>query len=516
VIGTATSGQAAQNLGREAELGESARLASLIWRLEHGRLRLDDRSVVLCDEVGMTDDVDLVRLGRPRRGGRGETGAHRRSPPAGRGRPGRRPASPRRPPPRRGALPDGEPPPTRPRRAGRPGRAARRRRRRAVSWYETHGRIHAIDRPATTPYRPRWTPGPPTSPPAPGRLFAWRRANVAALNQRAREWMEPPAGCRAPRWSVRAGWPTGPATGSSPSPPDPDGSLVTSQRATVEAVDPRRRALMLRTDDGRLVRLAGEEAGAERLGYGYATTVHRSQGATVARAHLFADGGGRELAYVAMSRARKSTHIWAVADDLAQAVEDLRRDWTIRRSPTWAIDTGQPIQTEQPRAGRLPSVESQVRQVAVSRAQAQIAVAALEKVRRPALEEAVEEAGMDLQRAKEARADLDTGDGVYHQTDAGRAVRDLHVAQAAAERARWEAEHAPRWRERRTAAKQAATWAERQPTPSTGSRCTWRPKPPAWTPTSSGARRPSLRSSPGPKSNKSPTGRHRHDDRTQP
>ena len=37
VVGTATSGQAAQNLGREAELGESATLASLIWRLEHGR-----------------------------------------------------------------------------------------------------------------------------------------------------------------------------------------------------------------------------------------------------------------------------------------------------------------------------------------------------------------------------------------------------------------------------------------------------------------------------------------------
>ena len=124
--------------------------------------------------------------------------------------------------------------------------------------------------------------------------------------------------------------------------PGPNGSLVTSQRATVEAVDPHAGALMLRTDDGRLVRLAGEEAGAERLGYGYATTVHRSQGATVARAHLFADGGGRELAYVAMSRARQSTHIWAVADDTAQAVEDLRRDWTIRRSPTWAIDTGQP------------------------------------------------------------------------------------------------------------------------------------------------------------------------------
>jgi len=219
---------------------------------------------------------------------------------------------------------------------------------------------------------------------------------------------------------------------------------------------------MLRTDDGPLVSLAGEQASAERLGYGYATTVHRSQGATVARAHLFADGGGRELAYVAMSRARESTHIWAVADDIAQAVEDLRRDGTIRRSPTWAIDTGQPIQTEQPEEAAPLSVESQLRRVAVSRAQAQIAVAALEKVRRPALQEAVEEARMDLQQAKAARADLDSGRGVYEQTEAGRAVQDLRAAQAAAERAHRDAEHAPRWRERRTAAKQAATWAERE------------------------------------------------------
>ena len=69
---------------------------------------------------------------------------------------------------------------------------------------------------------------------------------------------------------------------------------------------------------------------------------------------------------------------------------------------------------------------------------------------------------MELQRAKAARADLDTGGGVYHRHEAGRAVRDLHAAQAAGERARWEAEHAPRWRERRAAAKQAATWAERE------------------------------------------------------
>jgi len=71
----------------------------------------------------------------------------------------------------------------------------------------------------------------------------------------------------------------------------------------------RRSVLTLRTDDARSVIVTAEQADSEHLGYGYATTVHRSQGATLARAHLYADGGGRELAYVAMSRAREETHV---------------------------------------------------------------------------------------------------------------------------------------------------------------------------------------------------------------
>ncbi len=41
-----------------------------------------------------------------------------------------------------------------------------------------------------------------------------------------------------------------------------------------------------------------------------------------------------------MSRARESTNAWVVADDLAQAADDLRRDWSARRMPTWALDAG--------------------------------------------------------------------------------------------------------------------------------------------------------------------------------
>ncbi len=62
VVGTATSGQAARTLGREADLGESRTLASLLWRLDHDQLALDDRTVVILDEVGMTEDAHLVAL----------------------------------------------------------------------------------------------------------------------------------------------------------------------------------------------------------------------------------------------------------------------------------------------------------------------------------------------------------------------------------------------------------------------------------------------------------------------
>jgi ATP-dependent exoDNAse (exonuclease V) alpha subunit len=62
VLGTATSGQAARNLGSEAGISESRTLASLIWRLDNGQVVLNEKTLVVLDEAGMTDDVGLVRL----------------------------------------------------------------------------------------------------------------------------------------------------------------------------------------------------------------------------------------------------------------------------------------------------------------------------------------------------------------------------------------------------------------------------------------------------------------------
>src|SRR5581483_12341341 len=47
-------------------------------------------------------------------------------------------------------------------------------------------------------------------------------------------------------------------------------------------------------------------------------------------------------------------------------------------------------------------------------------------------------------------------------SEAARAISDLRHARGAVEYTRWEAQHAPRWRDRRAAAKQAAKWSERE------------------------------------------------------
>jgi hypothetical protein len=61
---------------------------------------------------------------------------------------------------------------------------------------------------------------------------------------------------------------------------------VTSERGTVTAVDPGLCLLSARMDDGRDQLFAAEDMTADRLDYGYATTVHRAQGATMHTAQL--------------------------------------------------------------------------------------------------------------------------------------------------------------------------------------------------------------------------------------
>ena len=457
VIGTATSGQAARNLGQEAGIGQSRTLASLIWRLDHGQLELGEKSVVVLDEVGMTDDAHLARLASY-----GElagaklvlTGDHFQLPAVGPG----------------GALaslvtrhPDAVHYLQENRRQHDPGERQALESLRdgdvahAVAWYVGQGQVHAVPtrdealQSAADAWAADVAAGHETG------LYAWRRANVAELNQRARAWMEASGRLTGPDLISSDGATYRAGDRVITLAPDAKGGLVTSERATVEAVDIAGGALVLRTDDGRQVRLSAQHLGPDRLAYGYATTVHRSQGSTTTRAHLFSDGGGRELAYVAMSRARESTNAWVVADDVGQAAGDLRRDWCARRAPTWALDTGLPTDAEGIRElGPALPISDKARVVAIAFAQAKAGRDTLRGLQPPGRAGELAAVRAALGRTEENLADLKAGGGAYRGTEAGRAVSDLARAQASLTAAKWAAEHSPRWRGRRAAAKESA------------------------------------------------------------
>jgi len=183
----------------------------------------------------------------------------------------------------------------------------------------------------------------------------------------------------------------------------------------------------------------------------------------VERAHLFVDGGGRELAYVAMSRARESTHAFVVADDNAQGAEDLRRDWSTERTPTWAIDTGLPDRQSLRRetVARLPE-EERFHVAALVLAETRMTANAIDSIRTADLAPALAEARGALRQAEKARDDLKSGWAIYQHTEIGRAVADLAEAKRGLFDSRTQAEYGARWRDRRAGAKKVATWAGRE------------------------------------------------------
>ncbi|MEA2825949.1 MAG: hypothetical protein QOG43_388 [Actinomycetota bacterium] len=345
VLGTAISGQAARTLHDEAGV-ESRTIASLVWRLEHRTLTLDRGTVLLIDEAGMADDLamlkllaavdvagakvvvigDHLQLGAVEPGGGLEALINRHGPAVHMLDENIR----QRDPGERTALAQ--------LRSGDVGEA--------VDWYRRNGRLKnaptrqdALEA-AVDAWERDLLGGKETV------LLAWRRRDVAALNDRARQRrvaagaitggdIEAPGGRRyAVGDLVVALAPSG------------EGRFVTSERGTV--TDVRSDQMTVRFADGRDGVLLGDQLDSDHLDHAYALTVHRVQGATVATAHVFADGGGRELAYVAMSRARARTHVYVTADDQEQASEDLVAEWSLDRRQRWTIDVDSPAEPGQP------------------------------------------------------------------------------------------------------------------------------------------------------------------------
>ena len=429
VLGTATSGQAARTLDHQAAI-PSGTVRSLLWRLDHGQVTLDRLSVLVLDEASLTADVDLARLllAVNRAGGKLViVGDPRQLAPVGPG--GALQALLERHPDIVTVLHQNL------RQRNRAERAALHQLRAgnvraAVGYYAANQRIRvAATRTETLAAMvDAWAAD------AAGRdtlMLAWRRSSVADLNRLARVRAE------------QHGWLSGPDLDTPDGrryavgdpvvtlAPDCDGQLVTSQRGRVVAINQRAQGLTVATDAGRRAVLQGEALDQDHLDYGYALTVHREQGATADRTHYLAEGGGRELAYVAMSRARGPSIIHAVADHLDQAIEDITHDWSVDRNQQWITRTATAV-------GVDPAIRGLPEDSDARRAQLLAELETLEHHAPPDVTAELAAARADLDRLRRSRNDLVRGGGRWQHTPAGRAARDL-------DQARRQRQHAEHW-----------------------------------------------------------------------
>jgi hypothetical protein len=144
-------------------------------------------------------------------------------------------------------------------------------------------------------------------------------------------------------------------------------------------------------------------------------------------------------------------------------VDDLRRDWSTTRTPIWALDTALPQPTSLTRERfQALSSDQQARVASLLHAETALAGDAVVGIGLPDRAASLGQAEAALAQARQAREDLDTGSGVWQNTEAARAVRDLAQARQACQQAEHAAEVGARWRDRHAARKEAVVWAQRE------------------------------------------------------
>jgi hypothetical protein len=429
VLGTSTSGQAARTLGRAAGIEPSRTLASLTWRLEHDQLSLDSRTVVVLDEAAMTEDAMLLELLRHAAAAQAKVvmvGDHRQLGAVGPGGGFEALVS------RYGAavhvLADNV------RQRDVAERAALAQLRdgnvaTAVATYAHGGQI------VVAPHRAAvldklveaWAADVVKHDSV--AMYAYRRANVAVLNRRGREVWRALGRLEGADLMAPGGTPYAVGDRVVALAPAADGRVVTSATAKVVALNAEARSLTIRVDDdNEMVKLQEEEIGAGRLAHSYAVTVHRSQGSTVELAHALEDGGGRELAYVKMSRARQRSSVYVVADSLEQATDDLVREWGTDRRLGWVIDTGtpmtNPLDVERSRSVARPMRDALRHGRLVAERDAILAVIPPDP--------SAEIRAVELQRSRldKERHELAKGTGRYRDHPVSQAIRTLAGAES--------------------------------------------------------------------------------------
>ncbi|MDQ6838132.1 MAG: AAA family ATPase [Actinomycetota bacterium] len=428
VIGTSTSGQAARTLKRQAGIEASRTLASLTWRLDHGQLELTPRHVVVVDEAAMSEDAALLRLLSAASTARAKVvlvGDHRQLGAVGPGGGFESLVK------RYGAavhvLADNVRQRDVAERAAlvalRDGDVAK-----AVAWYARNDRIvTAPDRSgAVEAVVAGWAADVGQGHQA--AMYAWRRVDVAELNRLGREAWRSLGRLGKEELVAPGGAPYAVGDRVVALAPGAGGSVVTSETGTVAALDLDAKALVVRMDDGgQLRRLEAEEIAIDRLAHAYAVTVHRSQGSTVQRAHSLEDGGGRELAYVKMSRARDRSTVYVVADNVEQATEDLVREWSAERRPVWVIDSGTPV--TDPAAVEASLQVARPMREALRRGRLAVERAAIVAVIPPDPSAEIRDVEQQRARISAEREDLAAGTGRYRSGPIAHAVGELQRAE---------------------------------------------------------------------------------------
>ena len=172
-----------------------------------------------------------------------------------------------------------------------------------------------------------------------------------------------------------------------------------------------------------------------------------------------------------MSRARHASSVYVVADDLDQACEDLTRDWSVRRTPLWAIDTALPGPQQLKHDPETVGERERAGILALRHAQARLLATATHPGPPPAPPEQAEQLRAALARARQHLAELADAAGLAGSADAYGAgpVGDAARQAALADTRLGQLERVARaggWRERRQArrdlpdATTAATAAE--------------------------------------------------------
>ena len=140
-------------------------------------------------------------------------------------------------------------------------------------------------------------------------MLASRRASVDSLNRIARARLRAEGGLGPDE--LVAGGPTfavGDAVIASRN--EYRLGILNGSRGTVTVVDCSRRRLTIQTIEGRTIDVPTTYMAAGHLTHGYATTVHKAQGATVDMALLLIDDQSyREAAYTGLSRGRLANRV---------------------------------------------------------------------------------------------------------------------------------------------------------------------------------------------------------------